>query len=127
MPRAVIDVLVLGGSSSGEAFAGLLPGLAVAHAPPDGDPPGLATARALVVPEGLAVDAALLDRAPRLEALGVLGAGGIDSALCRTRGIAVCDGEGAFDVAVAEYVVAAALVLLRGLFVAEGGGGGGGG
>ncbi|MCB1885921.1 MAG: hypothetical protein KDG89_18390, partial [Geminicoccaceae bacterium] len=51
----------------------------------------------------------------------------IASALCRTRGIAVCDGEGGFDVAVAEYVVAAALVLLRGLFVAEGGGGGGGG
>lgn len=86
----------------------------------------LAQARALVVGDGVPVDAALLADAPRLEALGVLGLrlDRIDLDACRERKVAVCTAEGAFDTAIVEYVLAAALVLVREVFVTEGGRGG---
>ena len=75
-------------------------------------------ARALIVRNRTQVDAALLSAAPRLEAVGRLGVGldNIDVAACAARGIAVCPATGANAAAVAEYVIAAALLLLRGAF-----------
>ncbi len=77
-------------------------------------------ARALIVRNRTQVDAALLSAAPRLEAVGRLGVGldNIDVAACAARGIAVCPATGANAAAVAEYVIAAALLLLRGAFAA---------
>ncbi len=77
-------------------------------------------ARALIVRNRTQVDAALLSAAPRLEAVGRLGVGldNIDVDACAARGIAVCPATGANAVAVAEYVIGAALALLRGAFAA---------
>jgi (S)-sulfolactate dehydrogenase len=78
----------------------------------------LADARALVVRNRTKVDADLLGKAPKLEAVGRLGVGldNIDVAGCKARGIAVYPATGANDAAVVEYVVAAMLVLLRGAY-----------
>lgn len=75
-------------------------------------------ARALVVRNRTKVTAALLDAGPRLACIGRLGVGldNIDLDACKARGIAVYPATGANDVAVAEYVVAAALTLLRGAY-----------
>ena len=75
----------------------------------------VANARALIVRNVIQVDRALLDAAPRLEAVGRLGVGldNIDVATCRDRQIAICPANGANAVSVAEYVVAAILTLLR--------------
>jgi (S)-sulfolactate dehydrogenase len=61
------------------------------------------------------VDATLLDAAPKLKVVGRLGVGldNIDLVLCERRGVAVCPAMGAGTVSVAEYVIAALLVLLR--------------
>ena len=69
-----------------------------------------------------AVDAALLERAPKLKAVGRLGVGldNIDTEACKARGIAVYPATGANDVAVVEWVIASMLVLLRGAFAASG-------
>jgi (S)-sulfolactate dehydrogenase len=77
-------------------------------------------ARVLIVRNRTSVDAALLDRAPQLVAVGRLGVGldNIDVAACKARGIAVYPATGANDAAVVEYVIAAMLVLLRGAFAA---------
>lgn len=78
----------------------------------------VAGCRALVVRNRTQVRGALLDAAPRLEALGRLGVGldNIDMEACRARGIAVLPATGANDLAVAEYVIAGLLMLLRGAY-----------
>lgn len=86
------------------------------------DRPGLlaavADARALVVRNRTRVDAELLASAPRLEVVGRLGVGldNIDLAACEAHGAAVRPATGANADAVAEYVVAAVLLLVRGVF-----------
>jgi (S)-sulfolactate dehydrogenase len=78
----------------------------------------LADATALIVRNRTQVTAALLDAAPRLTVVGRLGVGldNIDLDACATRGIAVLPATGANARAVAEYVITAALMLLRGTF-----------
>ncbi len=77
-----------------------------------------AAARALVVRNRTRVTAELLDRCPDLKVIGRLGVGleNIDLEACAARGIEVCPARGANAVAVAEYVVAAMLTLMRGVF-----------
>jgi (S)-sulfolactate dehydrogenase len=64
------------------------------------------------------VTAELLDAAPGLEVVGRLGVGldNIDLAACEARGVAVRPATGANAAAVAEYVVGALLLLVRGVF-----------
>jgi len=78
----------------------------------------LGEARALIVRNRTRVDAGLLEAAPKLECVGRLGVGldNIDLDACRGRNIAVYPATGANDDAVAEYVVAAAMTLLRPAF-----------
>ena len=73
-------------------------------------------ALAIVVRNATQVNAALLAKAPRLKVIGRHGVGldNVDVASCKTRGIAVCPAIGANSVAVAEWAIAAALILLRG-------------
>jgi (S)-sulfolactate dehydrogenase len=80
----------------------------------------LAGARALIVRNRTQVDQRLLDAAPRLEAIGRLGVGldNVDVQACRAREIHVLPATGAADVSVAEYVLAMALILVRGVFFA---------
>ncbi len=75
----------------------------------------VASCRALIVRNRTQVRGALLDAAPRLKVVGRLGVGldNIDVDACAARGIAVRPATGANDLAVAEYVVTAALLLLR--------------
>ena len=82
----------------------------------------IADARALIVRNRTQVRGALLDAAAKLEVVGRLGVGldNIDVAACRARNIAVFPATGANDVAVAEYVIGAALHLRRGVFAATG-------
>jgi (S)-sulfolactate dehydrogenase len=83
------------------------------------DAPRLAAAvrdaRALIVRNRTQVRGALLEAAPRLEVVGRLGVGldNIDVTACEARGIAVYPATGANDLAVAEYVITATLMLLR--------------
>lgn len=81
----------------------------------------VAKADALIVRNRTRVDAALLDRAPKLKAVGRLGVGldNIDMQACKARGIAVYPATGANDAAVVEWVIAAMLMLLRGAFEAR--------
>ncbi len=74
--------------------------------------------RALVVRNQTRVDAELLDQAPILEVVGRLGVGldNIDMDACAGRSVTVHPATGANVVSVAEYVVAAALMLLRGAY-----------
>ncbi|MFI4887257.1 MAG: NAD(P)-dependent oxidoreductase [Burkholderiales bacterium] len=76
----------------------------------------LADADALIVRNRTSVDAALLARAPKLRVVGRLGVGldNLDMKACAARGIDVIPATGANALAVAEYVVAAAMLLLRG-------------
>ena len=73
-------------------------------------------ARALVVRNRTRVDSALLSGANRLACIGRLGVGldNIDVEECRRREITVYPATGANSAAVAEFVITAALVLLRG-------------
>jgi len=90
------------------------------------DAPRLAAAvrdaRALIVRNRTQVRGALLEAAPRLEVVGRLGVGldNIDVAACEARGIAVYPATGANDLSVAEYVITAALMLLRRAWFATG-------
>jgi (S)-sulfolactate dehydrogenase len=72
-------------------------------------------ARALIVRNRTQVRGPLLEAAARLEVVGRLGVGldNIDVPACEARGIAVYPATGANDLSVAEYVITAALVLLR--------------
>lgn len=78
-------------------------------------------AEVLVVRNRTRVDAALLDAAPGLRVVGRLGVGldNIDLAACKARGIEVWPATGANDLAVAEYVIATAMMLLRGAYLAS--------
>ncbi len=71
--------------------------------------------RALIVRNRTQVRGPLLAAARQLRVVGRLGVGldNIDVAACEARGIAVRPATGANDLAVAEYVLTAALVLLR--------------
>jgi (S)-sulfolactate dehydrogenase len=77
-------------------------------------------ARALIVRNRTQVRAPLLQAAARLECVGRLGVGldNIDGRECERRGIEVYPATGANDVSVAEYVIGAMLVLLRGAYYA---------
>jgi (S)-sulfolactate dehydrogenase len=75
-------------------------------------------AEALIVRNRTQVSRALVAGAPKLRVVGRLGVGldNIDVAACRERGIQVIPALGANALAVAEYVVAVAMVLLRGAY-----------
>ncbi|HSD53466.1 MAG TPA: hydroxyacid dehydrogenase [Burkholderiales bacterium] len=80
---------------------------------------GLADVDALIVRNHTQVNAELLARAPRLRVVGRLGVGldNIDVAACAARGIEVIPATGANALAVAEYVVCTAMLLLRGAYL----------
>lgn len=80
----------------------------------------VADARALIVRNRTQVREALLDAAPGLRVVGRLGVGldNIDLEACARRSVAVRPASGANDLSVAEYVVTATLVLLRGAWLA---------
>jgi (S)-sulfolactate dehydrogenase len=75
----------------------------------------IADAAAIIVRNRTKVDAALIAKAPLLRVIGRLGVGldNIDLAACHAREIAVHPAIGANAEPVAEYVMAAALTLLR--------------
>ena len=79
----------------------------------------LGDARALIVRNRTQVDGNLLDAAPRLRTVGRLGVGldNIDLDACRARNVSVRPATGANDAAVAEYVITAALILMRGAWL----------
>ena len=79
-------------------------------------------ADALVVRNRTQVRGALLERARKLRVVGRLGVGldNIDLPACEARGIAVIPATGANAQAVAEYVIAAAMLLLRGAYRSTG-------
>jgi len=81
----------------------------------------LADADALIVRNRTQVTGALLDAAPRLTVVGRLGVGLDNIALgaCRERGVQVFPATGANAAAVAEYVIATALMLLRGAYLSS--------
>lgn len=76
----------------------------------------LKDARAVIVRNATIVDDALLDAAPQLRIVARMGVGldNIDLDACRARGVEVCPSIGANAVSVAEYVIATAMILLRG-------------
>lgn len=80
-----------------------------------------AHARALIVRNRTRVDAELLDACPHLLAVGRLGVGldNIDMDACRAHDVPVFPATGANVVSVAEYVVAGALIMLRGAYHAS--------
>jgi (S)-sulfolactate dehydrogenase len=80
----------------------------------------LADAKAIIVRNRTQVDTELLDHAPNLQAVGRLGVGldNIDLDLCKARNVTVYPATGANDLAVAEYAISAALMLLRGVWQA---------
>ncbi|MEM1345300.1 MAG: NAD(P)-dependent oxidoreductase [Pseudomonadota bacterium] len=109
------------------ALAGFGPGFEVINAPHLVEAraellAALSDAAALIVRNRTQVDRALLDAAPALRAVGRLGVGldNIDVAACKARGIQVCPATGANAASVAEYVITAALMLVRGAFQAQG-------
>ena len=79
-------------------------------------------ARAIIVRNRTQVDAELLDNAPGLKVVGRLGVGldNIDLDTCAARGVEVCPATGANDLAVAEYTISAAMLLLRGVWSGSG-------
>ncbi len=81
----------------------------------------LEDAVALIVRNRTRVTGELLAHAPRLRVVGRLGVGldNIDLAACGARAIEVIPATGANARAVAEYVVCAAMMLLRGTFLAS--------
>jgi (S)-sulfolactate dehydrogenase len=80
----------------------------------------LATADALIARNRTQINAELLSSAPRLRVVGRLGVGldNVDMNVCAARHITVIPATGANAQAVAEYVVAAAMLLLRGTWFA---------
>ena len=107
------------------AIRDILGGFAVHHDASLADKPEqlsglLKNARALIVRNRTQVNADLLAVAPKLECVGRLGVGldNIDMNACKARSIAVYPATGANEVSVAEYVVGAIMVLMRGAFYA---------
>ncbi len=84
----------------------------------------LKDADALIVRNRTQVNAQLLAAAPRLKAVGRLGVGldNIDLPACKARNVAVIPATGANALAVAEYVIATAMLLLRGAYLSTPGG-----
>jgi (S)-sulfolactate dehydrogenase len=80
----------------------------------------LPNADAWIVRNRTQVRGALLDAASKVRVVGRLGVGldNIDVAACEARGIRVYPATGANAESVAEYVIAMALVLLRGAYLA---------
>lgn len=78
----------------------------------------LASARALIVRNRVRVDAALLKHGPGITVVGRLGVGldNIDLAACRAHRVEVIPAVGANADSVAEYVIIATGMLLRGAF-----------
>ncbi|HXX85987.1 MAG TPA: hydroxyacid dehydrogenase [Casimicrobiaceae bacterium] len=78
----------------------------------------LAGADALIVRNRTQVDRTLLAAGSRLKVVGRLGVGldNVDVAACEERGIRVIPATGANALAVAEYVIATAMLLLRGVY-----------
>lgn len=78
------------------------------------------SARALVVRNRTQVRGALLEAAGALQVVGRLGVGldNIDLEACKQRAVTVCPATGANDAAVAEYVVATAMILMRDAYAA---------
>jgi (S)-sulfolactate dehydrogenase len=78
-------------------------------------------ADALIVRNRTQVNRALVAGAPKLRVVGRLGVGldNIDVAACRERGIEVIPALGANALAVAEYVVTVAMLLLRGAYASS--------
>jgi len=76
----------------------------------------IANAKAIVVRNGTLVNEDLLDAALNLKVVARMGVGldTIDVEACKSRGIEVCPSIGANAVSVAEYVIATAMILLRG-------------
>lgn len=81
----------------------------------------VADAEVLVVRNRTRVDTALLDAGKGLRAVGRLGVGldNIDLEACKARGVQVWPATGANDLAVAEYVITTALMLLRGAYLSS--------
>ena len=73
---------------------------------------------ALIVRNRTQVNAELLAAAPALKVVGRLGVGldNIDVAACKARGVDVIPATGANALAVAEYVIGTAMMLLRGTY-----------
>jgi (S)-sulfolactate dehydrogenase len=78
----------------------------------------VADADALIVRNRTQVDAALIAAARQLKIIGRLGVGldNIDLAACEARAIQVIPATGANALSVAEYVIATAMLLLRGAY-----------
>ena len=81
----------------------------------------LREAQALIVRNRTQVRAGLLEHAPGLRVVGRLGVGldNIDMELCAQRAIRVIPALGANAQAVAEYVIASAMLLLRGAYASS--------
>lgn len=81
----------------------------------------LGSADAWIVRNRTQVRGALLETARRVQVIGRLGVGldNIDVAACEARGIRVIPASGANAESVAEYVIAMALVLLRGAYLSS--------
>ena len=79
------------------------------------------SARALVVRNRTQVRGELLRGAPRLRVVGRLGVGldNIDLEACKQSGVVVCPATGANNAAVAEYVIATAMILMRDAYAAR--------
>ncbi|MEP0234839.1 hydroxyacid dehydrogenase [Roseibium sp.] len=75
-----------------------------------------ADARAIIVRNATQVNVEFLDAAPKLEIVARMGVGldNIDLDACKARGVEVCPSIGANAASVAEYVIATAMILLRG-------------
>jgi (S)-sulfolactate dehydrogenase len=78
----------------------------------------LVDARAIIVRNRTQVRQELLDGARNLQVVGRLGVGldNIDTDACKQQGVTVYPATGANDIAVAEYVVATAMLLARGAY-----------
>jgi|SRR6516164_3716059 (S)-sulfolactate dehydrogenase len=85
---------------------------------PDDLAQAVADADALIVRNRTRVDAPLLELAPGLKVVGRLGVGldNIDVPACEARHVQVIPATGANALAVAEYVIGAAMLLLRGAY-----------
>ena len=78
----------------------------------------LANADAVIVRNRTQVNQDMLDAAPRLRVVGRLGVGldNIDLDACKSRDVAVLPATGANTLSVVEYVIGAALTLVRGAY-----------
>jgi (S)-sulfolactate dehydrogenase len=88
---------------------------------PDKLAPLLADCEALIVRNRTQVRPELLDQAPGLKVVGRLGVGldNIDQPACAERGVQVIPATGANALAVAEYVICTAMMLLRGAYLSS--------